>query len=131
LAAKRIGMVVNCTGCGLGLMTGVVVQKRLQDTSHCIPVTTTTTPQLLYFLQPDMGNIYTLCFCIAVLFGPLDPEDECTFCVKSVGNSHLTTQHHIPDNLSLQKCCLNPKSHMSVPQVEEVTHVVHVPKPRS
>jgi len=38
LAAELIGMVVNCTGCGLDLMTGVVVQKRLQDTSHCIAV---------------------------------------------------------------------------------------------
>ena len=47
------------------------------------------TQLILYFLQPDVGDIYTVCLCMAVLLGPLDPEDECTFCVKSVGSSHL------------------------------------------
>jgi len=26
---------------------------------------------------------------MAVRLGPLDPEDECVFCVKSMGNSHI------------------------------------------
>jgi hypothetical protein len=121
LAAKQTGVVVICTGCGLALMTGVVLWKLLHDTALCLSLPLLHhTILILFFLQPDLYDTYILCFCMAVLLGPLEPEDECTVCLQRAGNSHLTAQHHIPADLSLQRRYVNSKPHMSVLQVEEV-----------